>query len=723
MKNSDTRQTIKELDALRRLKVARFAIFFTTLVSLCWLVFFGVIGDFYAAKVTALTSWPIWAALVLFLFGFARAGRFIWLTAFPATCLVTTLAHGHGVNPELIFLAIIGFPFLFYSWDSERRPLLVMVVYQSALALVALSFDRFGDPSWLPAPGQSSVDPVAIDWGVRMTVAVILLIELSYFAFLAQRSTTETRAALEDARAAAKSRGEFLANMSHEIRTPMNGLIGMIEVLETMDEDKRHERSIGMIRNSAFSLLRILDDILDASQIDAGKLSVERTKVELTPLVESAAQTLQSMSDQLEVELRMLVDPRLPEWIWADSGRLRQILLNLLSNAVKYSSKRLTGHTGYVFFHVRLEASGDLGIEVRDNGTGMSQEVMDTLFQPFAEGESTSRRVVGGTGLGLSITNSLVNLMGGTISVAPSLGQEGGTTVNVVLPLLKADGPQNKPNISGLNVLCFDLLDVEVRKGMLEILEGSGANVRFASTVEELDRLDPTLPADSLFMIPTPDEGEANALLSGLRARLPDAKVVRFSASRSARYGLQDSHSYLVQIFPMMGSDLFRALSTLGGLTEASKPTARVAPADPLQELPVLNRASPTGPRILVVEDNEINRMVLSKQLEILGHQHDLTEHGEEGLAAWKSGGYDLILTDCQMPIMDGFQMTQAIRDVEAEGGNNHIPIIAVTANALKGEKERCLELGMDDYLAKPIELENLRERLELHLPKPGQDQ
>jgi len=703
-------ESAQQLDSARRERLARFAMALAGFGGVVWTLFFLLAGDLTAALWTAAASGPTWIAHAILSLGFSRLARYFWLLTLPLSYLGTTVYFSTEINAELIFLTILGFPFLFFSWDNEKRSLVFLTAYQFTIALIALSFDYLGDTSQFSAPSPvATADPLALDWAVRMTVLVILLIELICFAYLTQQSARETEQALDDAEAAARSRGEFLANMSHEIRTPMNGLIGMIEVLETMDDDRRHERSIGMIRNSAFSLLRILDDILDASQIDAGKLSVEKTKVELRPLLEGAAQTLQTMADTLEVRLRMLVDPKLPEWIWSDSGRLRQVFLNLLSNAIKYSSKRLTGHVGTVFFRTTFCSEGTgLCFEISDNGTGMSPEVLDALFQPFAPGETASRRQVGGTGLGLSITRSLIELMDGRIEVDSTLGE--GTTVKVILPLDPADGPKRQPDLTGIEIICFDLMDSEVRRGMTEIMEGGGAQLQFISQITELDSavLDPDSPP--IFMIPTPDETQSAEYHEAIRSRWPTAGTIQFSASRSARYGMVDDNTYLIQIFPMMGTELYQALARLGGLAQED------FDAETAQPEPVQPSNQHWQPKLLVVEDNEINRMVLSKQLELLGYEHQLTEHGLAGLAAWGSGAFDLILTDCHMPQMDGFELTKAIRQHEVQDNMPPIPIIAITANALKGEAEKCLAHGMDDYMAKPVEIETLKNKLEKHL-------
>nr|WP_255723167.1 ATP-binding protein [Thalassobius sp. Cn5-15] len=560
------------------------------------------------------------------------------------------------------------------------------------------------------------------------------MLELFYFAYLAQSSVAETQKALAEADAAAKSRGAFLANMSHEIRTPMNGMIGLIEVMEATDEDKRHARSIGMIRNSAFSLLRILNDILDASQIDSGKLQVERTKVELHPLIEGATQTLQSMADTHQVTLRVLVNPELPEWIWSDSGRLRQILLNLLSNAVKYSAKRLTGRQGSVYMDVSKGDGDTIAITITDNGTGISDEVRATLFQPFSNGDLKSRSLVGGTGLGLSITRSLIGLLGGHIRFDTHMTQ--GTRVRVDLPLEAADGPKRTPDLTGVNIICFDILDDDARAGLSRIIEGAGATLHVVRTLADLGMLLPLAGPEPVFLLPNPDDAIAGPLAQDLRTLLPDARVIRFSASREARYGLLDDQTYQIQIFPMMGSEFMRAMAVLGGRLPATEAGPLHSHADPrpqdtrteiTQDSITSGRADADKPmqncKILLVEDNQINRMVLSKQLDLMGYPHDVAAHGEEGFEAWQAGNYDLILSDCHMPIMDGFEMTHKIREMEQQHALTHTPIIAITANALEGEGDRCRAQGMDDYLAKPVEMNKLRLLLQHHLAAPQNGQ
>lgn len=331
-------------------------------------------------------------------------------------------------------LPLICLPFLAFSWKTEKYYLIAFLLLPAAAWLAIVLFGLTGASLAVfgLAPINSAISPDVIRYGLQATVAVLLIAELAFFASVTNQAQDNMLAARRTAEAAAIAKGEFLANMSHEIRTPMNGVIGMIEVLETMQPTTDQSRILGTVRNSAFSLLRIIDDILDASKLEAGKLEMSPVVTDLRNTIEGVAVTLQNMADQFSVRIRLFVDPDVPDHIMIDSGRLRQIMLNLLSNAIKYSAHELTNRTGEVYFFVDYPKDGELLIRFQDNGIGMSNEVLERLFQPFMQADNKSTRRVTGTGLGLVITRMLVDQMQGTIEVDSTPNR--GTTVQIKIP-------------------------------------------------------------------------------------------------------------------------------------------------------------------------------------------------------------------------------------------------------------------------------------------------
>ncbi|CUH69341.1 Sensor kinase protein RcsC [Thalassovita autumnalis] len=694
-------------DLIRRIKAAYVAVGLSIFAGVPWLIYFLWNGMYASVVYTLISLAPYFVIVLLFWRGYHYLGRVFWLLVASLVSFLTALAGGDHASPEVYFFALLAFPFLVFSWERERRTMIVIGAYLIVLALLALGSDFLGlSELLLPnLPSQPQANTAAqnaqTDFFIRMTVAIILMAELGYFAYLTRQSNTEAANALIQAQQASRAKGEFLANMSHEIRTPMNGLIGMLEVLESMGVDERQAPTVGTIRNSAFSLLRIIDDILDASKIEAGKLDVELNRTELLPVIEGVAQTLRPLADDSDVRLRLFIDPRIPHWVISDSGRLRQILLNLASNAIKFSSRRLTNRDGEVFFRVTKVGDNRVEFRLSDNGIGMDDSMKDRLFQPFSQAEGASKMHISGTGLGLVITKNLVELLGGKINVDSQPGI--GTEITVTLPLRKADGPSRLPDITDTEIVCFSLSDINIDDGLRKMLQRSGAKIDFVNSVEQLSRL--RFAQTPIIILPTDDVVLGNEVQRTVERMLPGTKFLRFTSDRSARYGLTHPDSYLVQIFPLMLSDLLLAIATLAGRQTVEEPTPTQPPVEPAPE------AAGTT-RILVVEDNEINQVVLSKQLEIIGFPHDIASNGAEGLKRWRSGDFHLVLTDCHMPIMDGFELTAEIRETEKSLQMPPTPIIAITANALEGEAERCLQAGMDGYLAKPIELNALRQKL-----------
>ncbi|MYM55008.1 ATP-binding protein [Thalassovita mangrovi] len=703
----------KNLD--RHIKASRFAAIAWLVLSLPWLAYFTFAQDYTRLGILGFSVANQVFALALFRIGRHYAARVYWLSVQIATFLVGGYYLGGASEADLLFLFVLGLPFLFFCWRNERTTLIVFETLVLLGSIATFSFDWLDlHTQWFsyPATRHLNASPELYNFSLKLTVAVLLISEIAYFVRITQLATDAADDALQQSDEAARAKGEFLANMSHEIRTPMNGLVGMIEVLETTDLTDQQTRVIGTIRNSAFSLLRIVDDILDASKVEAGKLTLEETKTELRPLVEGVAQTLQTTSDQMGVHIRMLIDPELPDWIMTDPGRLRQILLNLLSNGVKYSSKQLTDRQGEVQMLAEMGPDDTLRFHFKDNGIGMSRDFLNKLFDPFTQAEASSHRIVGGTGLGLAITRSLIDMMGGSIAIDSA--QNKGTEVTLDLPLAPVDGPSSMPDLSGLEVVCFDLLDEAARDGMKRLVSKAGAHISFVRNVEDMMRLDGAVTDKPIVLLPTSSDAQSKSLQTAVTAQVPNAKFVRFSSSRTARYGLLSGSCYLIQIFPMMTSELLQAIAVLAGRARGSdsplgESAAHGGLAAPETETGL---GDAKNVMILVAEDNEINQIVLSNQLDILGYPHDIAANGRDALTKWKSGLYDLVLTDCHMPLMDGFELTSAIRELETEQDASHTPIIAITANALAGEAEKCIDMGMDGYLAKPVELNELKKKL-----------
>jgi len=513
------------------------------------------------------------------------------------------------------------------------------------------------------------------------------------------------KTAAEDA---TKAKAEFLANMSHEIRTPMNGVIGMTDILARTPLSETQRRYVDTIRNSGDTLLTLINDILDFSKIEAGKLKIQATAIDLRDLIESTAEQFAEHAQRKDLQLLVEYEPSAPAAVIGDPIRIRQILTNFLSNAIKFTQQ------GDVRVQVTVapqqfeEASPAIvKIAVIDTGAGISREGQAKLFQSFSQVDGSSTRVHGGTGLGLSICKQLSELMGGAIGVQSVIGEGSTFWVNIPLPLQTVPGEQNAPHpaLAGLRIFSA-VSHLPTRQLLTRYLSKWGIIPRMAGTgAEFLEQVMNELAIEG---------GRVIALIDETFTDMTDIQLIEALRSDSvlAEVGILRLVSFIrradVNQDPVFGGIPFvtkplcyKALShALFNLLE-NKPVALLQ--SNTTSAPVLQLKG----HVLLGEDNPINQEIALLMLQSLGCSVTVAQNGREVVHTAQKTSYDLILMDCQMPEMDGFEATRLIRERECAIGNGgsqqRIPIIALTANAVEGDRERCLAAGMDDYLTKPF--------------------
>jgi signal transduction histidine kinase/PleD family two-component response regulator/HPt (histidine-containing phosphotransfer) domain-containing protein len=533
-----------------------------------------------------------------------------------------------------------------------------------------------------------------------------------------ERAVAERTAKLEEAtrkaEAASEAKSLFLASMSHEIRTPLNGVVGMIDLLNNTTElTERQRRFCHIAKSSASVLLSLINDILDFSKIEAGRLDLDPTDFTLHSVTDDIAEVFSHRAADRGIELLVSVHPEVPDYVHGDPGRVRQILTNLVSNAIKFTDK------GEVAVRGRLESKTDthavVKFSVTDTGIGIPPERMDRLFQSFSQVDASHTRKYGGTGLGLAISKKLAELMGGQVGVESRTGKGSTFWFTVALELREPAARRAVPDMTGMRVLAVD-----DNATNLELIHEQLGGWKFKVDTQ----LDPARAVAQL-KAALKDEPYRLAILDWHMPGMSGTDLVRAIRAEPELASLR-----LITLTSIQDKIEENTLRSLGVSCYLTKPIRSSALYDSIVDTmskggvaAAVDAAAPLpGARrrlkVLLAEDSMVNQTVATEILTCAGYTCEVANNGREALDRVRAGHYDVILMDCQMPEMDGFEATREIRKYEQSasptGGRvPHVHVIALTANAVKGDRELCLAAGMDDYLTKPVDAKELLARLE----------
>ncbi len=664
-------------------------------------------------------SGPIWVLMG------GEHKRISFLILCLAFCIISFNAYNNGslLSEDVVFF--IPWTLYFVLVIGWKAGIMAMLLVAGTL----VGFFNYADH--LPGP-IFDINPenmTALIFKVVLINVVMVGIGAAIFNSQTERMAIGLKQALltkdnsqKAAEAADRAKSEFLANMSHEIRTPMNGVMGMAELLAKTELDKKQQTFADIILQSGGALLTIINDILDFSKIDAGQMELDPAPFKLAEAIEDVATLVSTRVVEKDLEMIVRIAPTLPEYFVGDVGRIRQIVTNLVGNAVKFTEK---GHILVdVDGHVNCESIAELSFRIEDTGVGIPKEKLSDVFEKFSQVDNSATRKHEGTGLGLAITSALVELMDGEIDVQSTEGRGSVFSFKISLPV-EAGEPRKVPpiDISGKRVLIVDDNPIN-RSILIEQLEswqfdcaavnGGAEALKFLRIAEQQ-----SLSVDLIILdyhMPEMNGGDlTRAIRSGDVMRdIPIVMLASVDQTEDGRvFSSLGVQAYLVK--PARSSLLLETIVDVLGKENPYLPgksnNAAISDVASAEKIKPNRFGACTGIDVLIAEDNEVNKILFQQVLEQTPYSFKIVENGREALQLYERFDPKLICMDVSMPIMSGLEATSKIRSLE-RGTGKRIPIIGVTAHAINGDRERCLEAGMDDYMPKPISTDMLQEKI-----------